>query len=557
MSAATPDLLTELGHLDLPALTSEQAPQFTTLAACKQWLAGIAITNATQTQAQLLRQLDLLNRYSLPAAERLQIVEYLRSPSYFVHGECAKRFAAQRPALPLGAVEQASFDASQALWRALETGYLHCLQALLDKSAGTPLDAAERSNAALTATRALTTALASHLDHCSAGLIPGAEFWRRLHRIYLVTERLDAAQLAVADKLGHATAVTPVATYVEALLLGMARPHQLRPKQVGDVVYWAHRWATKVPLLRIPPEDLRTPPFCVDLAGDGPGEYSTPRAAAALRWLDLGELRKTIKQRLVKLGQGVSPQELKLGKTCVQPACELLLRQVYRDWCKGGAPAAASAGIGKACELLGGVDALHYHLSGRLFRPPEQSVYLSKREHEEIATFGHIATRFEEDKKLQAGYAAEEWQSRTENVVDVELQRPLGQPGATLALDQLVGVRHKGNAGDAGFQLGKISWAAIDVGGATLRVGIHLLPGNANAVTVVNPASASVKAQHSRGFCLPAIEGLNQVATVLTPNGWFRANHVIEIRGDETRQVRLTKLVERGTNFDRCAYEVL
>ncbi len=549
---ATNDLLTNLARLDLPALTSEQAPQFTTLVACKQWLAGIAITNAPLAQAQLLRQLDLLNRYALPAEERLQIVEYLRSPCYFVHGECAKRFAAQRPALPLGTVEQAAFDASQALWRTLETGFLHCLQSLLDKSASAPLGAEDCERAALAATRALTTALASYLDHCGVGLVASGDFWNRLHKIHFIAERLEAAQLPVADKLSHATGMTAQATYVEALLLAAAHPHELRPKQFVDVVYWAHRWATKAPLLRTPPEDLRTPPLCVDLARGAPGEYSAPRAAATLRWLDLGELRKTIKQRLVKLGEGVSPQELKLGKFCVQPACELLLRQVYQDWCKGGR--GSSDGGGKDYELLAGVDAIHFHLSGQLFRSPEASVYLSKRAHEEIATFGHIATRFEEDKKQQSSYVVEGWRSVEESVVNIQLERPLGQPGGALTLDQLVGVRHKD---DVGFQLGKITWLCLDIGAAVLRAGIHLLPGAPTAVTVQNPGSGTAKSQYARGFCLPAIEGLNQLATVLTPAGWFRANHVIEIRTDRNQPVRLTRLLERGADYDRCAFETL
>ncbi len=546
--------LTALTNLELPALTSEQTPQFTTLLACKEWLAGIAITNASQAQAQLLRQLELLNRFALPVEERLPIIEHLRSPIYFVHGECAKRFALLRTALPLGATEQAAFDASQALWRALETGYLQTLQALLEKSANThmPLDVEDRNEAALVATRALTTALAIYLDHCSVGLIPGPDFWRRLHRIHFVVEHLEAAQLAVADKLAHATAVTPTATYVEALLLAAARPHELSPKQLGDVAYWAHRWATKVPLLRFPPEDLRTPPLCIDLAGTAAAEYSTPRSAATLRWLDLSELRKTIRQRIVKLGEGVSPQELKLGKGCVQPACELLLRQVYRDWCKGGT--ASSSGAGKAYELVTSIEGIHYYLSGSVFRPPEQSIYLNKRAHEEIATFGHIATRFEEDKTQQASYVVEDWQSLAESIADIRLQRSLGQPGGALTIEQLVGVRHKG---DTGFQLARFTWVALDLGTASLCAGIRLLPGSPEAVTVINPGSGTVKTQHCRGFCLPSLASLNQVATVLIPVGWFRNDHVIEIKAEFTQRVRLTKLIERGASFDRCAYEVL
>jgi hypothetical protein len=554
MSAAEnrePDLLGELADLRLPRLTSEQTPQCISKDACKKWLAGLPVTNATHTQAELLRQLDLLNRYALPVAERLEIVESLRAPCYFVHGESAKRFLA--PPLPLSAAEQAAFDASHALWKSLETAYLHCLQGLIEQAASTTLDAADLDRAALAATRALTTALAIQLDHCSAGLMPGAHHWSRLHRIYLAAERLEVSTRSVTDKLGHTEATTAQAAYAESLLLAAARPHELRPKQVAQVAYWAHRWATKTPVLRMPPEDLRTPPLCVDLTRGQAGEYATPCAAATLRWLDMGDLRKTIKQRLVKLGQGASPQELHLGKNCSQPSCELLLREVYRHWCKGGR--AATTGSGKAYQVAGNSEAIHYHVGGRLFRPQEQSVYLNKRVHEDIATFGHVAARNEEVRPQVAHHPLEDWRSVAEGMVDLQLERPVAAPGVRLTRDQLVGVR---TVGDARFQLGRVSWCCVNPGSGQLLAGLHLLAGAPLAVTVSHSGAGTGKAQHSCGFCLPAIEALKQPESVITPVGWYRTGLLVEIRTeDDVRTVRLTRLVERGADYDRATYEVL
>ncbi len=558
------DGLAGLLHFDLPEFHGEHAPDFLTPSECKKWLAGVAITNAALAQGQLEHQIELLNRFSVPFADRLKIADLLRSPCYFVHGEFLKRFALRRPSFPMGSMEQMTFDASQSLWQGLMTAYLHCLQALLEKAGQVKrLGNGDREAAAMAASRALAIAQSVFLDHCSVGVKPEAAFWRRLHRIYLAAEILGVADMAVADKLARGSEVSPALLYVETLLLAAARPYTLRPKQLANVVYWAHRWAGKVSLLPSPPADLRTPPLCANLADALPAGFVAPStqtsADSALRWLDLAMLRKTIKQRLLKLAAGATPQELKLGKNCTQPGCERLLRQVYGDWCKGGrrpAGEAASEETTHAYEITIGSEAIHYHLSGNLFRNPAQSPYLNKKAADEIATFGHVATRHDAREKASsnARYPLEAWQSCRESLNDIELQRPMEPAGSPLHSDGLVAVRRRG---DGGFQLARLSWLLVAPDTATLHIALHLMPGVARAVTVSIPGSgAAARARHDRGYCLPAIESLQQAATVLIPAGCFRLGLVIEISDDGVRRVRLGQLLDRGVDFDRCTYDM-
>ena len=44
-------------------------------------------------------------------------------------------------------------------------------------------------------------------------------------------------------------------------------------------------------------------------------------------------------------------------------------------------------------------------------------------------------------------------------------------------------------------------------------------------------------------------------ATIVLPGGWFHADRVVELHDGESRQIRLTSLVARGTNFDQATYE--
>ncbi|SMB21331.1 protein of unknown function [Sterolibacterium denitrificans] len=548
-----------LANLALPSPDGGPAPQFTSLADCKRWLADLAITNTALARDQLLQQLERLNRHPLPAAERLAILEFLRSPLHFIHDEWLRPCLLQRPELPLAAATEAGFAAMHMLWQALASGYLLVLQNAGAAATASQSSADERTQAALAATRALATMRSIHLDHCHLGLLPDPDFWQRLHRIHHAAECLDVSQLAVADKPAGMAALTAAGAYVETLLLAAAQPHELQPKQLDNVAYWARRWAAKVPLLLQPPEDPRTPPLCIDLSGSTAGAYAQPPASppASLRWLDLRALRKTIKQRLVKLGEGVSPQELKLGKGCVQPDCELLLRRVYRDWCKGGRPAIDTTS--RPCELLTRIESIHFQLSGKPFNPVRQSIYLDKRAHEELATFGHVATRaagatgaVDNAAIVPPEHASEHWQAAAGSLVDLQLQRPLAQPGSALTAGRLIGVRQQHAPG---WQLARIGWIASDLGTASLRASIRLLPGTPQAVSLIRAVEGTSKTEHCRGFHLPAVPGLEQAATLLTPTGWFRPGQPIEIQGERSQKVRLSKLLERGADFERCAYE--
>ena len=525
--------------LELPELSTDQPPAFTSVATCQQWLAGVSLTNARQAQTQLLRQLNLLNRYTLPAEERLGILELIRTPTYSVHEECAIRFTS-RP-LPLTPPEQAALETCQVLWQALETGYLHCLQTFVDKA--NPTSASASRNIALAATRAMASLQSMYLDDCLAGMLPARLFWRRLHRIYRGIEKLQMAKIPVEDPLCRQSATTVANVYVEIILIAAAYPLELNPQQLNLVTNWARHWSGRVPVLPTLPSDPRTPPLRIDLVGDEEAVFSiTLGTGDSLRWLDLIDLRKTIKQRMAALAKGESPESLGLGKDCVQPDCEIFLGKVYQDWCRGGRDTSIQGGNG-SCQLLNGIDAIHYFLSGEIFHEPNQYQH------------GESSAHSLEDDALAQSYVVEDWQEISENVSDILLQRQINQPGGRLTRGQLVAVRTSSNDS---LQIGKVYSVAIGTNRDTLLSGIHPMPGPAVAATLHTPEPGTNKAQYCRGFLLPAFEGLKEPASVLTPADWFQPNRVIEVKADgTTTNFRLTHLIESGVDFERCAYEVV
>ncbi len=487
----------------------------------------------------LLRQMNLLNRYNLTTDERIKILELMREPIYAVHFECSIRFTS-RP-LPLAPPEQAAFDTCQALWLALEIGYTHCLQTLIDSPQASSDEG--RRQIALTAARVLASLFSSYLDDCRGAMLPLPEFWGRLHRIWRALEQLRLTQLTVDDPL-RPQFVTSVSTlYVETLLLAAANPLELSPAQIIQVTYWAKLWSHKVPVLPVPPSDKRTPPLGIDVAGEEAGMFkSNPVASERMRWFDMASIRLTIKQTLAALEKGESPVNLKLGKDAKQPECEALLRQVYQDWCRGGRRAVVKGGAG-ACQVVAGVEAIHYFFSGQVFRSPDNPLPQDEAKR-----------RAEEDAEIDQ-YTIEDWQELDENVTDILLKRPLNQAGKRLARAQLVAVRTSSNDS---LQIGKVQWAAVSGNRDTLLVGVHILPGPPEAVSLHTHGVGSIKAQHCRGFMLPLIEGLGETASVLTPPAWFQPGHVVEVTTEYgNRTIRLTSRLESGTDYDRCTFEVI
>lgn len=530
----------------LPQPGAEQAPAFTSARTCRDWLSVQPLANAPQAQALLLRQLNLLNRHAIGAAERLKILELLRDPIAFAQTASARRFAG-RP-LPLAAPEQAGMDANRSLWQAVQTGYLHSLQACLDG------DSDMLPHAALAAQRAIGALRAELLDIYRAPIDPPATLWRTLHRIYAAAEKLGAVAHPVSDTLQTAHPASSVAAdYAQTLLLHRASPFELSARQLMQVERWLQRWGGKVVVLTGPPLEPRVPPLIVDLAGDRP-EVTLPRIGGELRWLDLSDLSRSIKKRIGRLQRGDSPVSLGLGEDCVQPSCENLLKHLYQYWFKGGAtrqhPRRAGNG---ACRLVTGFDAIHYYLSGKIFRQPGQSAAVSKQQADEIATFGRVATRHEDDYSQMHGFMVEEWQVLDESAAGFRLARPLLQSGGRIGGGQLVALQPDGARG---FLLAVARWSRI-AGNTELQTGMNILAGVPQAVAVRGSGLSAANEKYRPGFVLPPVPALHEPASVIVPAGWFRAARIIELYTESSRQIRLTRLLDRGSDFERAAFDSL
>jgi hypothetical protein len=227
---------------------------------------------------------------------------------------------------------------------------------------------------------------------------------------------------------------------------------------------------------------------------------------------------------------------------------------LYRQWCQARPPRGAERKrVSDRVQACTGLDAIHYYVSGRVFRLATTFKELTARQRDEIATFGRVSTRDDEDYSVAQGFLLEHWQLEDESAQGLKMLRRAGHPGRRMAQGQLVGVRL---ADAKSFQIGQVRWLlACDPG--DLVCGVRLLPGLPLAAAVRGTGVNATDEKYVQAIALAAVPALKAPPTLVLAPGWFRPKRVLDAAIQKPMRVRLLEVIERGNDFERVAYEVL
>jgi hypothetical protein len=387
--------------------------------------------------------------------------------------------------------------------------------------------------------------------------VPGGD-WRALHRTYRVAEELEVTEDEVKDYLNRDVHdASPRIQYMRALLMGLTNPNELARRQLSFVAFLLERWAEKVDLSAQPVADEGMLPLVVDIAGDKPPERLTGAGDGKItdpRFLDVTRLTKSLKNRIGLLRKGESPAKLALGEDCVQPSCEQLLVFLYRQWCQPRQPRASERKqVVQAAMVCNDMSAIHYYILGKVFRQPGGQKELSQKERDQIATFGRVSTKDEDDYSAVHGFLLEHWQIEDESVSGLRMKRPAGSPGKRFAHGQLTAVR----PGDAkNFMLAQVRWL-MEGNDGTLNAGLRLLPGLPAGIAVRSYGLNAANEKYIPALTLTEVAALKSPPTLILPVGWHKPKRVVEVFVQQPLRVKLNDLIERGPDFERMTYEVL
>jgi hypothetical protein len=532
-----------MSELKLPEISARAKPQFASGASCATWLAELPLVNVAPSQIRLLEQVRELNRFYMTAAERLKVLETLREAIYFVQLEQVKKLASKP--LPLTQVERGMFKHVVDLWQELLIGYLRCLEGA----------AAEKLHGqiALICQRGLDCVASSVFDHCRVYHAFPAEHWTALHQLYCRADASGETATPVTDALKKAD-VSCAELYVGTLLFMLAMPNEQQQKQLAQIRRWLGSWAQHVPVRRTPPEDKSLPPLLVDFsAAAGAFRESEAGGRSVSAWLDMSQLARVLKKCVVLLRKGESPASLGLGEDCAMPGVEQLLVLLFRLWCEGkNGRMQGRRSVNAKATVCGSIASMHFHISGRkTFRQPGHATTLTRREREEIATFGHTSTRLDDAFVEAGGYATEAWLLLEESLSGLRIVRAADSEGGRYTHTQLIAVQP---ADAKNFLLGMIRWLRINENG-DLHIGVHVFPGVPQAVAV-RPTGINAQAEKfvPALYC-PALVALSTPASLLLPPGWYRPKRVLEVYSDSSELLLLSGVIERGSDFERVAIE--
>src|SRR5688572_693773 len=525
--------------MSIQSLTSISTPlQFTDSASCKRWIEQLTLTNVQLTQQALTGQLAALGAAHLAPLERLKILEAMREPVFFVQAESAKRYAG-RP-LPIDEGEKAVWSNVIVLWQETSRNYQQCLRAYREG------DIAIAPHAALVTMRCLRLLGATLLDYYRIYRQPPGSLWRALHELYSFAENHGFARIRVQDSFAHRDPDSSCAeSYTQVLLAHLANPFALSVRQMSFVARWLERWANLIGLASQPLPTSAVPPLMVDLTGAGGVVLGTGvEPKPHLRYLDLEQLSKTLRQTINLLKQGQTPGQLGLGEDARQPGCENLLMLLYVQWCRAGtARAEERASNEEPAQVCFGLAAAHLYVGGRTFRQPGE---LTAREKQDMETYGYITRTENEAGGEEDGL--EQWQILNQSASGFMCiqRRPNGS--GRVGHNQLMAVRR---AGGCSFYLGMVQWLRMEDGGE-IYCGVRLFPGTPQAIAVRPSNFAPTgSGRYERALLLPEVPAPATPATLILPAGWFQSGRFVEVFSDRKQVAKLLNLLEKGNDFDR------
>jgi hypothetical protein len=390
-------------------------------------------------------------------------------------------------------------------------------------------------------------------DHCRTYHAFPESYWLTLHQLFRQADDAKATAIPVGDPIAKRD-VSCTDVYLRALLLLLANPNEQQQKRLVQIHLWLERLVQHVSLLRAPPEEKSLVPLMLDLsAAAGVYREADADGRSPSLWLDTSGLARALKILVVRLRKGEAPASLGLGEGSSMPGVEQLLVLLFRLWCEGrNARAQARHSVSAKVKVSGTIAAMHFFISGgKPFRQPGNAAQLSRREHDEIATFGRTSIRHAEALVEAGAYAAEDWLQHEESLSGFRLFRPATSPGGRYALTQLLAVRP---ADARNFLIGVVTWLRTEPDEG-LHLGARMIPGVPQAVAV-RPTGVKAKSEKFvQALYCPAVAALSSPASLILPPGWYRPMHILEVYDDAPESVLLSGVIERGSDFERVAIE--
>lgn len=524
----------------------------------RAWLVSLPAANAVFMARQLYQALYAVNRISLTAQNRLELMALYQEP--IAAAATALQVHLSRLMLPLPPKKAQLADFLRQLEVEMAYGYKLALQEL-----GKMRNPWARPALALSVAQAMyylgRVLLRSYEVYrpCPAGV------WREIHALY-----------EYAEKSGHqddeidGSAATIGQRYKQALLLALANPYQLPQNECNRVHAFLEIWAGEAAIAASSDVGDGGGYFLIDLTADAP-PLPFPKdvkvlAAPHWRAIDVSGLAAVVNDLMRRLQKGESAKQLMLGSDCVGFTCQDMLKRLTRAWGLAVRRQYSRTRRNGRLSLCTGINAIHFFTNGQKpFAQPQgpsgASPAVLGSEAEVEPAYAELEAVVGEEPALdqialsapapiQEVFRVDSWRVRDEGAGGLSLRRE-GLFGSSTRVGDLLGLE---DPLLGLWRIGVARWLRSP-DAQSVEMGVEMLSPHAQAVAI-KPASSDPKAPFVQALLLPAIGALRKPATLLVPRGTFQQGQDLYLMDEqrELRRVRPLTVVERTGSFEHLAF---
>lgn len=540
----------------------------TTPKAFKVWINQLPMANIGEVSRQLYHAIIELNHLFLAPQHRLQFLELIREQIHFVCSELSRHYLGLAVALP--EKQRKIANLSQALQLHLASGYKLCLlEALddggLDKNRKLIATAIHRATSELA-----STILRSHQLYCPSP----AQSWLECHRMFRFAHRNKLSDVTVEDgTLKQRLASTVADSYKRLLLLGCARPNQLRQSELLQAYELFESWTEQT---RCGPDIGEDTLFVVNMERDSSPIYRSlleAKPGDESLGFDTRELAATISENLdARLRQLPAPGTLKIPGN-VNDTLLTHLSQALGILAKRNFNRISSQGTLEVCV---GLSAAHYFIAGeKSFTefvtgndngdPDDENLFIRASRKRSDAWAG-APDASPSDEHLHSADTPINYRGSFGNTPTpaTDKSRPRSHitllvntsPGGycvswetgvppSMQAGEILGVREQRTHP---WSIAVVRWIR-QIRNQGTQIGIELLAPSGSPCGVRLLQKVGNSSEYLRGLMLPEISVVNQAATLLTPRLPFQPGSRISLlhSGREEQGQLLKKVSSTGS----------
>ena len=529
-----------------------------------QWIAELPKANIGETARQLYKGLIELNQLIISPDRRLAMLELLRPQVHYVCSALSRYYLGQSIVLEDRPRKVANL--SQSLQNHLATGYK-----IVVAQEGSMKSRDHADDLGLAIQRAIR-ALGGPLLRAYQLYCPVADgIWLEIHQLYQLARKRQLQHLSISDSesaTGKGQSIEQA--YLAIMLLGTARPNQMRQSSMARLFNVLEHWSSMVALVE-PDTSL----FVINPDMDCPPRYRSLVLEEDLTGslgMDTRKLVDAIKQYLLDGQRSDSNSHLHMPEGLGLE----LLQHVSESW---GDLAERTfnrmPGRGEM-RITIGMSATHFHIAGtgftRFIKTEDSNPFsdASQRARQEGWT-----TAFDVDQSLdwagsmeQINYTsdnAEEDEDNAEDYPVYSLRIVNHSPGGfcltwprevprQLQAGELLGIQEEPGQG---WSLAVVRWIRQVRGGGT-QMGIELIAPHCTPCAIKLLRKTDAPSQYLRALLVPEVTAIDRPATLLTPRLPFQVNNkVMLLLGDQELRAQLGQRISATGSFSQFEHHLL